>query len=40
MEADRRARMATQIAEMVRPRLSRDLQLLTDEELVTRLSDS
>lgn len=40
MDADRRARMAAQIADLVRPRLSRDLQLLSDEDLVTRLSDS
>jgi len=39
MDADRRARMAAQIADLVRPRLSRDLQVLPDEELVTRLSD-
>ncbi len=33
-----RAQMASQIAERVRPRISRDLQQLGDEELLTRLS--
>ncbi len=32
-----RARMAREIAAMVRPRLSRDLQMLDDDELLTRL---
>ena len=39
MEPDRRARMAAQIADLIRSRVSRDLQVLPDEELVTRLSD-
>lgn len=39
MDAVRRARMAAQIADLIRPRLSRDLQLLPDEQLLTRLSD-
>lgn len=40
MDPALRARMAAQIANLVRPRLSRDLQVLPDEDVVTRLSDS
>lgn len=40
MDPTRRASMAAQIANLVRPRLSRDLQLLPDEDVVSRLSDS
>ncbi len=40
MDPARRASMAAQIANLVRPRLSRDLQLLPDEEVVSRLSAS
>ncbi|MGZ3496998.1 MAG: RDD family protein [Vulcanimicrobiaceae bacterium] len=35
-----RAQMASQIANVLRPRLSRDLQLLDDDDLMTRLNGS
>ncbi|HET9394030.1 MAG TPA: RDD family protein [Candidatus Rubrimentiphilum sp.] len=40
MAPGNRAAMAAQIAARVRPRVSRDLQQLSDEELLTRLSAS
>ena len=40
MAPGNRAVMAARIAERVRPRVSRDLQQLSDEELLTRLSAS
>jgi hypothetical protein len=36
--ASERSRIAAQIAELVRPRLSRDLQTLDPEELLERLA--
>ena len=40
MAPGNRAIMAARIAQRVRPRVSRDLQQLSDEELLTRLSAS
>jgi uncharacterized RDD family membrane protein YckC len=40
MASQYRERMASQIANMLRPRLSRDLQVLDDDDLLSRLSAS